>query len=299
MVSKFKAAFYGIALLFAGKTANAAATHADEVPSLLDNSLIRVSYLASDEYAEIRDDLRKSKVLERLKQFLSPLRLPISLGLVAKQCGFSNMYYQSEDNTISICYEFIAHARRLADDAASHGAPRDLVLYGGLIGVLLHETGHAVFDIMRVPVLGREEDAADQFAAYIALQFKPEIARVAVEGITYLLRPSLQTAALANDLKSMLAADEHGTNPQRLYNFVCMGYGRDAAAFQDLATRAGVPASRLTNCSNEYRQVDTAFRRSVARYVDEERMAMVRKVAWLDLLGYRGPSRTIRLRQPR
>ena len=33
----------------------------------------------------------------------------------------------------------------------------------------LHETGHAAFDIFQVPLFGREEDAADLFAAYIML----------------------------------------------------------------------------------------------------------------------------------
>jgi hypothetical protein len=37
--------------------------------------------------------------------------------------------------------------------------------------MFLHETGHAVFDLLEVPVLGREEDAADLFSAYIMLHF--------------------------------------------------------------------------------------------------------------------------------
>jgi hypothetical protein len=36
--------------------------------------------------------------------------------------------------------------------------------------VLLHELGHVIIDEMKLPVLGREEDAADTFAALTMLE---------------------------------------------------------------------------------------------------------------------------------
>ncbi len=43
--------------------------------------------------------------------------------------------------------------------------------------VTFHELGHGMFDIYNIPVLGREEDAADQMAGFILSQFGPDIAR--------------------------------------------------------------------------------------------------------------------------
>jgi hypothetical protein len=40
-------------------------------------------------------------------------------------------------------------------------APLD-ALVGPLLDTCLHEFAHAIFEMLRVPVLGREEDAADQ-----------------------------------------------------------------------------------------------------------------------------------------
>ncbi len=37
-------------------------------------------------------------------------------------------------------------------------------LAGPLLDTILHEVAHAMFDMLRVPVLGREEEAADQVA---------------------------------------------------------------------------------------------------------------------------------------
>jgi hypothetical protein len=35
--------------------------------------------------------------------------------------------------------------------------------------VFLHEGAHALFDQLRIPILGREKDAADQFVAFILI----------------------------------------------------------------------------------------------------------------------------------
>jgi hypothetical protein len=44
-------------------------------------------------------------------------------------------------------------------------------ILGNMLFVVVHEIGHAVIGEMEMPVLGREEDAADAFAIYAALWF--------------------------------------------------------------------------------------------------------------------------------
>lgn len=63
-------------------------------------------------------------------------------------------------------------------------APVDTVI-GPLFEVSLHETEHALFDMLGLPVLGREEDAADQVAAYILLQFGESEARRLITGTVH------------------------------------------------------------------------------------------------------------------
>jgi Putative metallopeptidase len=48
--------------------------------------------------------------------------------------------------------------------------PADAVL-GQFFYAIAHEVGHAMFDLLNVPIFGHQEDAADQFAGYIILQF--------------------------------------------------------------------------------------------------------------------------------
>jgi hypothetical protein len=65
--------------------------------------------------------------------------------------------------------------------------PYDTVV-GQFLFTAAHEMGHAVFDFLDVPIFGRPEDAADQFAAYILLRIGKQDARKLIEGAAYMYR---------------------------------------------------------------------------------------------------------------
>jgi hypothetical protein len=68
-------------------------------------------------------------------------------------------------------YEFLADILKNATEKTLPiGVTRRDTIIGPLVDVFLHESGHAVFDLLKIPVFGREEDAADQFSAYIMLR---------------------------------------------------------------------------------------------------------------------------------
>ena len=58
-------------------------------------------------------------------------------------------------------------------------------LIAPLMDVFLHEAAHALFDLLAIPVLGREEDAADQVAAYYMLQYPKETKRRLIIGAAF------------------------------------------------------------------------------------------------------------------
>ena len=51
---------------------------------------------------------------------------------------------------------------------------------GPLFDSCLHEVSHALFDMLQVAVLGREEDAADQVSSFIILELGKEEARTLI-----------------------------------------------------------------------------------------------------------------------
>jgi hypothetical protein len=54
----------------------------------------------SPDRAKVRDDMKKRRVLEEYAEFLSPLRLPRTLRLIASDCAshsWDSPYYSSDD----------------------------------------------------------------------------------------------------------------------------------------------------------------------------------------------------------
>ena len=60
----------------------------------------------------------------------------------------------------------------------------------------LHEVSYALFDMLRVAVLGREEDAVDQVSSFIILELGKEEARRLIGGVAY----AFKTEAAATPL---------------------------------------------------------------------------------------------------
>jgi hypothetical protein len=142
--------------------------------------------------------------------------------------------------------------------------PRDAVV-GPTVEVFLHEIAHAIFNLLKVPILGREEDAADWVADYVILHLDDDIARQVVEGVGHMYAHEMkdQTPGLAQ------FANVHGVSAQRFFNLLCMAYGKDPKLFADLTEKGYLPASRAESCGDEYNQVDHAFKKLIYPYIDQ------------------------------
>ena len=131
------------------------------------------------------DQLKEVGFLEKFQRFLTPFRLPRALLVKVEGCdGDANAFY--ENNVITICYEYIELLRKTmpAETTAAGVTPIDAIV-GPLFDTSLHEFAHALFEMLRLPVLGREEDAADQVSAYIMLQLGKVEARRLIRGVAY------------------------------------------------------------------------------------------------------------------
>lgn len=262
----------------------------------------------SKEYKGVRERLMKRKALEEFARFLSPLRLPSTLWIYASECeggAGASPYYSPALHAINMCYQFVDAMEKQGDfiikKAKSSpaqfpdGIGRDEFIAGAFIGVVLHEAGHAVFDLLDVPIFGREEDAADQMAMFIALQFDKGVARSLVKGISYLWfvvdDPPTQSQSdaekdaeqdpTARCFKDPFCAysDEHGTAGQRMFNAVCIAYGGDPKTFKDFAAAGWLPRNR--DCTAEYQRLRFAFGKTIYPFIDPALMIKVQSLRWL------------------
>jgi hypothetical protein len=236
------------------------------------------------EYAEptnpahryIYDRLRSMHVLEQLSEYLSPLRLPRRLTLKLQGCdGRVNSYYWRDQ--IMVCYEYFDFLLKVAPEVPT---PEGLTRHGALVGmtadVFLHETGHAIFDMLEIPFLGREEDAADEVSAYMLLHRAKDDTRRLILAVAYLgSKEAQQEMAKAMQSQAPNFADIHELPAQRYFNILCMAYGKDPDLFADAVTYWHLPESRAKNCHYEYLRFQYAFETLIAPYVDRTLVAQL------------------------
>ena len=170
-------------------------------------------------------------------------KLPQPLTIKIEGCGVVNAYYSS--GAVTICYEYIAWIHQIAQQVTlSNEISLEDAVVGPFVDVLLHEVAHAIFDLLKIPLFGREEDAADQLAAFILLQFGNDVARRTIVGAALLFRQ------MAIDQQPGTAdyAAVHGLPAQRFINVLCIAYGAQPQAvrgFRQAGLPAGAPASAI------------------------------------------------------
>ena len=232
--------------------------------------------------------VKKAQTLEKIRHLLSPLRLPRRLLLKTEDCGGeSNAWYDGE--AVTVCYEYLDDVWKNAPSGTTPAgiAPID-TLVGPVVDVFLHEVGHAVFDLWKIPVLGREEDAADLFSIYIMLQFPKEEARRLIHGNAYQYKGDITAPTVTMAVQKF--ADEHGTPSQRFFNVLCMAYGADAKLFEHVLSSGLLPKERAERCEDEYRAAAYAIRTLMGRFIDRKLARRVHK-GWLPPVDRRPPHR--------
>jgi lipoprotein-anchoring transpeptidase ErfK/SrfK len=128
---------------------------------------------------------------------------------------------------------------------------------GNSLFVMLHEIAHNVITEFKIPVLGRQEDAADQFAVITLLKIaSPMSDRVLVQAARGWFL-SDQRAKKAGD--APLYYDEHGLDQQRAYQIVCLMVGSDPIKFAGLADDAKLPEERRKSCQNDYADASSGW----------------------------------------
>jgi len=225
--------------------------------------------------------LKREQWLERMQAVLQVFRMPREVTLKVEGCGEVDAYFTRR--TVAVCYEYLqVVVRRIEAGQLPAWVDREEALAGAFVDAMLHEYAHALIEHLKIPVLGREEDAADQMAAHLMLMLGGKDAAGLVRGTAHLYlswisyfqsRPSsvLSTGAPSREARA------HPTAAQRLYNIVCLAYGADRATYQALATAIDLPESRAEDCAEEYDRLAHAYRTLLGPHLIKSREAAARE----------------------
>ena len=229
-------------------------------------------------HQQVYELLKERQSLEKLQEFLSPFRLPWTLELSLAECdGEADAMYG--DDKITICYEYIEELQQnMPEEVTPSGIEPIDTAVGPFFDTLLHEFAHALFDYLEVPVLGREEDAADAVSAYIYLNLGRDEARRLIMGTTY----TYMLEVVDTDPPTMEEyADEQSTSEQRAFNLLCIAYGADPELFEDVVKIGGLPDFRVEICEEEYELIAYAYETLIGPHIDPDLARKVFDRAWL------------------
>ncbi len=147
------------------------------------------------------------------------------------------------------------------------------IVLGAVLGVFLHEMGHAMIGELDLPAVGPEEDTADEFSALLLgssfsrEQMKDETDPVVVKWTTDLARYSTLLWYYLNQSTNGRAGpwfDEHANTARRFRNTLCRIYGADPVTYVDVADKVKLPDDQRRLCTQEYKRHFNAWVRIVA-----------------------------------
>ncbi|MFI1505571.1 DUF4344 domain-containing metallopeptidase [Streptomyces sp. NPDC020597] len=193
--------------------------------------------------------LRTRKLPEAAAASVSALvTLDPPVVMVVRSCGGEGSAYDPGARRIEICYEEISETRALY--RASGRQPSDDVLSAVTLETLFHESAHAVIDVLGLPMSVREEDRADQFAAFMLLRDGPEGEERLISAAQ-----AWRLSAITYENVDDGHEDEHSTDEQRAVNHLCYVYGAAPARHAGLVGPRSLPARRAHGCAQEWKDV--------------------------------------------
>ncbi|MGP9018868.1 DUF4344 domain-containing metallopeptidase [Streptomyces sp. BR1] len=203
--------------------------------------------------------LRAEKTLEKGSTALNTfLALEHEVTLIGRSCHGEGSSYDPETRHVEICYDEVAEDRKLFQDA---GYPRpDEAVNAVVAETVFHEAGHALIDVLDLPLGGRnEEDTADQFAAIMLIRQGSD-----GEHQLRLAAQEYELSAATSEAPDPKHSDEHSTDPQRAANHLCYLYGASPVRNADLAHTRNLPSQRVKGCGTEWTRVRNAWLKNLA-----------------------------------
>ena len=193
--------------------------------------------------------LKASETKYLAKSLATAFELPNPL-LIKGVNGFGGgPFYNPEDNSITLPYEFPAVVFGVITQSNPQGTPTEWGEAAGAVNsfILAHEFAHALIHNFELPVLGREEDAADGISTVVLLK--------AEEGALYAIDAAEFWEAFSGrqdppDLAEY--ADNHSFDRQRADNILCWVAGSNEGILEAFLENEILPEDRLAACPGEW-----------------------------------------------
>lgn len=198
-------------------------------------------------------------VIELKKQ----LALPFDIRVVLVECGGdANAYYDPDVHEITICYELLDGYYYLFSRKLKARTARNEAAKGATVSIFLHEVAHALIDGWQLPITGREEDAADQFATLWLIHGMPEGEEMVLNSAG-----SFKLFADLEKGQTKVYSDPHSLDEQRFYDTICLLYGHNPDKYEYLIKNGTLPMNRAFDCEEDYARINKSWQTLLAPHL--------------------------------
>ena len=205
--------------------------------------------------------LKASETRYLAKSLASAFELPNTLTIKGVNGFGGGPFYNPEDNSITLPYEFTTVVLGVIAQSDPEESQYE---WGEAVGavdsfILAHEFAHALIHNFELPVLGREEDAADGIATALLL--------LASEGSVYAADAAefwINFSGRQNPPQLAEYADNHSFDRQRADNILCWIGGAEEELLVAFVENEVLPESRAVSCPGEWE----LLRRSVEQVME-------------------------------
>ncbi len=159
--------------------------------------------------------------------------------------------FDSGINTIMIPYGFMLDVEERfqnAKYASDTGISNKEAAMDALMHTIFHELAHALIFQYDLPVLGKEEDAADGLASVLLIEYLDEGQEVVISAADLFDLESL-------DIQEYQAKDywdEHSLDIQRYYSSLCHVYGSAPKKYTQIKIDEKFSDEKAENCIDDY-----------------------------------------------
>lgn len=189
--------------------------------------------------AETADDRFAAQVIESSEVNdifvqLSDDYFPFDNPLTLTYGGEDGPLYDPETHTVHIPYTFYLESFNYFTNnkyQERYGKSPKTGALDTLLHTLLHEAGHAYIADQNIPVLGKEEDAVDNFATILLIDYVDDGADVALSAADMFAFESDDRPDYY-DFGEYI--DEHSFDLQRYFSTLCLVYGSDPEQYKAL-----------------------------------------------------------------
>lgn len=218
-------------------------------------------------YQEVHEIIKETEFFEEVATGINDvLTLPEDIKVYFIECGEENAYYDPETREIWMCYELVESYRQIFAEDIESDEEYVTEVINAAVFTFFHELGHALVDLLALPITGKEEDVVDEFAAIVLLAAGEDGEDAILSGLWQFYVDAEEEA----ELEDLAYWDEHSLSIQRFYNMACLIYGSDPEGYDFLVEDGDLPKERAESCEYEYAQKAQSWEVLLAPYIKEE-----------------------------